>query len=159
VDDTHERQETPMHDPRPARPRRHNAAALAIAATLALATTACGNDSEDAYCDAWEGTVDAYTELRALDVAAVGTDGLRSAVEGLDSALQELAEATEDQAGDDVQRLRTSVEQLIETVLSPDLPVDRRDEVAVAVDDLRSAWDDVADSVRVECPDINLATS
>jgi hypothetical protein len=126
---------------------------------LLLAATACGDDAEDAYCDAWEGTVDAYTELRALDVTAVGTDGLRSAVDELDSALQELAEATEDQAGDAVQRLRTSVDQLIETVLSPDLPVDRRDEVTVAIDDLRSAWEDVADSVRVECPDINVATS
>jgi hypothetical protein len=27
-------------------------------------------DSEDAYCDAWEATVDAYAELRAVDVAA-----------------------------------------------------------------------------------------
>lgn len=147
-----------MHDPRPARPRRHGAAALA-AAMLVLAASACGNDSEDAYCAAWEGTVDAYTELRALDLVAVGSDGLQAAVEELDSALQELVEATEDQAGADVQRFRESVEQLIENVLSPDLPVDRRDEVTVAVDDLRSAWDDVVDAVRVECPDVAVAPS
>jgi hypothetical protein len=146
-----------MHDPRPARPRRSGAAGLAMAAMLLLAATACGNDSEDAYCDAWEGTVGAYTELRALDVTAVGTDGLQAAVEDLGAALKELAEATEDQAGDDVQRFRVSVEQLIETVLSPDLPVDRRDEVAAATDDLRAAWDDVAGAVRVECPDVDIA--
>jgi hypothetical protein len=130
-----------------------------VAATLVLATSACGDDAEDAYCDAWEGTVDAYNDLRALDVMAVGSDGLQAAVDELDSSLQELAEATENQAGDDVQALSQSVEQLIETVLSPDLPVDRREEVTVAIDDLRSAWDDVADAVGVECPDVDVATS
>ena len=130
-----------------------------MAAILAFGASACGDDPEDAYCDAWEGTVDAYGELRALDLMAVGSDGLQAAVDELDSSLQEWAEATEDQAGDDVQRLRESVEQLIETVLSPDLPVDRRDEVGAAVDDLRVAWDDVADAVRVECPDVDVATS
>jgi hypothetical protein len=126
---------------------------------LLLAATACGDDAEDAYCDAWSGTVDAYTELRTLDVIAVGSDGLQAAVDDLDSALQELAEATENQAGDDVQRFRESVEQLIETVLSPDLPVDRRDEVAAAIDELRTAWDDAATAVQVECPDVDIARS
>jgi hypothetical protein len=130
-----------------------------VAATLVLATSACGDDAEDAYCDAWEGTVDAYTDLRAIDLTAVGTDGLRAAVDDFDSALQELAEATEDQAGDDVQQLRESVEQLIETVLSPDLPVDRRDEVAAAIDEVRTAWDDAAAAVGVDCPDVDVATS
>jgi hypothetical protein len=158
VNDTPERQETPMHDSRTARSRRNRVAGLAVAATLVLAATACGDDAEDAYCDAWEGTVDAYTELRALDLTAVGTDGLQAAVDDLDTALQELADATEDQAGDDVQRLSESVEQLIETVLSPDLPVDRRDEVAAAVDDLRAAWDGVTDAVGVDCPDVDIST-
>jgi hypothetical protein len=148
-----------MHDPRPSRSRRSRAAAFAGTAMLLLATTACGDDAEDAYCDAWEGTVDAYAELRALDVTAVGTDGLQAAVDDLDSALQELAEATENQAGDDVQQLRESVEQLIETVLSPDLPVDRRDEVAAAIAELRTAWDDAAAAVQVECPDVEIARS
>ena len=148
-----------MHDPRPAEPRRRRAAPLAVAAMLVVAASACGDDSEDAYCDAWSGAVDAYSELRSLDLVAVGSDGLQAAVDDLDSALVELAEATEDQVGDDVDRLRESVEQLIETVLSPDLPVDRRDEVAAAIDDLRSAWGDVADAVRVDCPDVDIATS
>ena len=148
-----------MHDPRPPRFRRSRAAAFAATAMLLLAATACGDDAEDAYCDAWEGTVDAYAELRALDVTAVGTDGLQAAVDDLDSALQELVEATENQAGDDVQQLRGSVEQLIETVLSPDLPVDRRDEVAAAIDQLRTAWDDAAAAVQVECPDVDIARS
>jgi hypothetical protein len=148
-----------MYDPRPPRSRRSRAGALAGTAMLLLAATACGDDAEDAYCDAWSGTVDAYTELRTLDVIAVGSDGLQAAVDDLDSALQELAEATENQAGDDVQRFRESVEQLIETVLSPDLPVDRRDEVAAAIDELRTAWDDAATAVQVECPDVDIARS
>jgi hypothetical protein len=139
--------------------RRSRTAALGVTVTLMLAASACGDDAEDAYCDAWEGAVEAYTELRALDLTAVGSEGLRTAVDDLDSSLQELVNAAENQAGDDVERLRESVEQLIETVLSPDLPVDRRDEVAAAADDLRSAWDDVADSVRVECPDLSVPTS
>jgi hypothetical protein len=148
-----------MDDQRPIRLRRNRTTALAGTAMLLLAATACGDDTEDAYCDAWQGTADAYIELRELDLIAVGSDGLQAAVDDLDSALQELAEATENQAGDDVQRLRESVEQLIETVLSPDLPVDRRDEVAAAIDDVRAAWDDAAAAVRVECPDVDIARS
>ena len=148
-----------MHHPRPSRTRRNGVAALALDASLALTASACGDDSEDAYCDAWEDAVDAYTELRSLDLTAVGTDGVQAAVDDLDSALQELAAATEDQAGADVQRFRESVEQLVETVLSPELPVDRRDEVAAAIDDVRSAWDDVAAAVQVECPGIDVATT
>lgn len=148
-----------MHDQRPARLRRNRPAALAVTVMLALGASACDDDTEAAYCDAWETTAEAYAELRALDVTAVGTEGLQNAVDDLKAALNELAAATEDQVGDEVQRLRDSVEQFIQTVLSPDLPVDRRDEVTAAAADLRSAWDDVADTLRTECPGVTVPTT
>ena len=149
-----------MHDPRPTKFRRNRTAAIAVTAMLALGAGACGSDdTNNAYCDAWQNTAEAYAELRAVDVTAVGTEGLQTAVVDLDAALTELDTATKDQAGDQVQQLRDSVKKLIETVLSPDLPVDRRDEVAAASDDVRAAWDDVSTALRTECPDVTLPTS
>ena len=144
-----------IHDPptAPEGDRRELAAILAVDWRVR-------DDPEDAYCDAWEGTVDAYTELRSLDVTAVGTDGLRDCGRGPRLVAPGTGGGDRGPGG----RRRRAVPRhrwssSIETVLSPELPVDRRDEVAAAVDDLRSAWDDVAAAVQVECPDVDVSSS
>lgn len=133
----------------------HTIGAWGAAAVLTLAVTACGgDDTEAAYCNAWSDTVDAWVAFREVDVISGGLDSLRATAEDLRDAVERLDEASRAQIGPSVADFRAAVDELVTTVTSPDLPVDRRDDVRAAADEVAAAWDDVVGAARADCPDI-----
>jgi hypothetical protein len=94
--------------------------ALPLVATLALGLAACSDDdssddavsAEEQVCEDWAQLESSVTALRDVDVVADGTDALRSAVDGVSTAVDELGDSAGDQVGDEVDALGTAVDDL-----------------------------------------------
>jgi hypothetical protein len=124
---------------------------LACVAVLGAAGCSQGNDTRAAYCDAWSTVETAFDDFRNVDVVAVGIDGVRASLDGLRGAVENLGEASRDQLGDEVSAFSTSLQDLVTTLTSPDLPVDRREQVRAARGEVDTAWNALLDEARADC--------
>jgi hypothetical protein len=74
-------------------------------------TTAETSDAEQV-CDDWTQLQAAVTALADVDVVADGTDALRTAVDGVTGALEQLRDSAGEAAGDEVDALGSAVDEL-----------------------------------------------
>jgi hypothetical protein len=111
---------------------------LPLVATLVLGPTGCSGDDDSSggntnaaeeeaaaqaqTCDDWAQVESEVTALVDVDVVADGTDALRTAVDGVAGAVQQLGDSAGEQVGDEVDALGRAVDDL-------------RDELRGATDD------------------------
>lgn len=117
--------------------------------TAATTTTA---DAAEAYCDAWAEVITAFEAFDQIDLVAGGTDAIRTSAADLDTAVQQLADAADDQLQPAVEEFTASLDELGTVLTSTDLPVDRRQEVRDAADQVDATWNELVDAFRAGCP-------
>jgi hypothetical protein len=144
-------------------PRTTTARGVAFA-VLVLGLAACSGDddtsdtaAEEQVCDDWAQVRSSVAALGDVDVAADGTDALRSAWDGLSDAVDELGDTAGDQLGDEVDALRIAVGDLGDELR--DAADDPADEgagsglvaVGEAVQGVTRAADDLGAELQPDC--------
>jgi hypothetical protein len=126
-------------------------------AALALgAVAACGDDDEGAateaaYCDAWSDLRDAFQGFEEIDVVEGGLESVRSQLTAVENALDALRTSSQELLAPEAEAFRTSLDDLVTTLTSTDLPVDRREEVRAASDTVDAAWNDLLAKADADC--------
>ncbi len=127
------------------------------AALVFGALTSCGNDDEEqaaveaAYCDAWSETRAAFEGFREIDLLEGGLGGVREQITTLQASLDALRTSSEELLAPEAAAVRTSLDDLVTTLTSTDLPIDRREEVRAASDAVGAAWDDLLAEADADC--------
>ncbi len=145
-------------------------AVAAVALTFAaLGGTACssGDDAattttlstEQRYCAAWGDVIDAFVAFDEVDIVANGTSSLEQASDDLEGAVDDLEAAADEQLSPSIAAFVTSLQELGTTLTSPELPVDRTDEVLAARSDVDAAWAEMVDTLTTKCPEVETPTS
>jgi hypothetical protein len=157
------------------RPQTHHRSRLILSAAAAAvlvsvgSLTSCSSDDETAattttvdtrqqYCDAWAGLIDAFEAYGEIDVVDGGLDSVRTYFDDLDTAAQQLAEASNAQLQPRVEAFTAALDDLGTTLTSSSLPVDRREQVRAAADDVDAAWNDLVDAFEAGCPSVTATT-
>jgi hypothetical protein len=123
--------------------------------TAATATTV---DTGQQYCDAWAGLISAFEAYDEIDVVNGGLDAVRTYFDDLDTAARQLAEASDAQLQPKVEEFTTALDNLGTTLTSTSLPVDRREQVRAAAADVDTAWNDLVDAFKADCPSVTATT-
>jgi hypothetical protein len=123
--------------------------------TAATATTV---DTGQQYCDAWAGLISAFEAYDEIDVVNGGLDAVRTYFDDLDTAARQLAEASDAQLQPKVEEFTTALDNLGTTLTSTSLPVDRREQVRAAAADVDTAWNELVDAFKADCPSVTATT-
>ena len=131
-----------------------------LVAPLLLATVmvaGCGDDEaavDAAYCDSLIELRTAFEGYSEIDVVQGGLDSIRSYVDDIDGALTEVRSANDARIGEEADEFRAALDELVVTLTSGELPVDRRDEVRAAADEVERTWDELVAAAEIDCPDV-----
>lgn len=134
--------------------------ALLASLVVVVATSAgCGSDdgganADAAYCDSLVEVRDAFESYADVDIVEGGLSSVRTYVDRIEASLADARAANSERIGDEADAFRTALDDLVETLTSGELPVDRRDEVRAAADEVRRTWDDLVAASEVDCPDV-----
>jgi hypothetical protein len=120
------------------------------------ALTSCGDDDEEAateaaYCGAWADVRAAFEGFREIDVVEGGLESVRTQVTAIETSLDTLRTSSEELLAREAEAFRASLDELVTTLTSPDLPVDRREEVRAASDEVDGAWNDLLAKADADC--------
>jgi hypothetical protein len=130
---------------------------IASALLVAAVASGCGDDdgaADVAYCDSLVELRDAFESYSEIDVVEGGLDSIRTYVDGIETALSDVRSANDARIGEEADAFRTALDELVTTLTSTELPVDRREEVRAAADEVERTWDELAAAGEVECPDV-----
>jgi hypothetical protein len=128
--------------------------ASALLAAGAFAGCDDGDDADAAYCDSLVEMRQAFESYSEIDVVEGGLDSIRTYVDGIETALAEVRSANDARIGVEADAFRTALDELVTTLTSGELPVDRREEVRAAADDVKRTWDELVAAGEIECPDL-----
>jgi hypothetical protein len=130
--------------------RRCLAVALVVGATSVVTSCSADDQARADYCAAWSELQSAVGATDDLEFSREGVDAAQRYVEGLRSSLDRLLDTGEVQLGDEVDAVGDALAGLGSTLVDGDLPLDRRDEVRSAADELAAAWDQLADAAAFD---------
>jgi hypothetical protein len=133
-------------------PRRTAIAAAAV--LVATVAGGCGDDdaaADAAYCDSLAQVRDAFEQYAEIDVVEGGLDSIRQYVDGIDAALADVREANVARIGEEADAFRAALDELVTTLTSAELPVDRREEVRLAADEVDRTWSELRTAAEVDC--------
>jgi hypothetical protein len=143
--------------------------AVVAVSLAAIGGSACSSDdeaqttttlsTEEQYCAAWSEVIDAFAAFEEIDVVADGTSAIDEAFGDLEAAVDDLEVAADEQITPSVEAFLASLEGLSTALTSPDLPVDRTDEVRAARDAVDQSWTEMVDTLKTACPEVETATS
>lgn len=135
---------------------KRSAGLIASALLAATAVAGCddGNDADAAYCDSLVEMRQAFESYSEIDVVEGGLDSIRTYVDGIETALADVRSANDARIGDEADAFRTALDELVTTLTSGELPVDRREEVRAAADEVERTWDELVAAGEIECPDL-----
>ncbi|HSL74366.1 MAG TPA: hypothetical protein VK853_07860 [Ilumatobacteraceae bacterium] len=140
------------------RSTKRSASLIAAALLVATAAAGCGGDddaaADAAYCDSLLQVRDAFESYAEIDVIEGGLDSIRTYVDGIESALADVRSANDARIGEEADAFRTALDELVITLTTGELPVDRREEVRAAADEVERAWNDLVAAGEIECPDV-----
>ncbi|HSM66672.1 MAG TPA: hypothetical protein VK860_10240 [Ilumatobacteraceae bacterium] len=132
--------------------------AVLIAAALLVAPAAgCGDDesaADAAYCDSLIEVRDAFESYSEIDVVEGGLDSIRTYVDRIETALADMRSASDARIGEEADAFRTALDELVTTLTSGELPVDRREEVRAAADEVERTWNELVAAGEIDCPDV-----
>jgi hypothetical protein len=132
--------------------------AVLIAAALLVAPAAgCGDDesaADAAYCDSLIEVRDAFESYSEIDVIEGGLDSIRTYVDRIEAALADMRSASDARIGEEADAFRTALDELVTTLTSGELPVDRREEVRAAADEVERTWNELVAAGEIDCPDV-----
>jgi hypothetical protein len=124
---------------------------------LAVTAAGCGDDEEAAdaaYCDSLIELRNSFESYAEIDVVEGGLDSIRTYLDGIETSLAEVRSANDARIGEEADAFRAALDELVVTLTSTDLPVDRRDEVRAAADEVEQTWNELAAAAEIECPDV-----
>ncbi|MCU0273482.1 MAG: hypothetical protein MUE34_09635 [Acidimicrobiales bacterium] len=139
---------------------RHPRRLLLLGPCAALtfgALAACGDDddtgaaTEAAYCTAWSDVRTAFEGFREIDVVEGGLDSVREQITSVETSLEALRTSSEELLATEAEAFRSSLDELVTTLTSTDLPVDRREEVRAATEAVDAAWNDLLVKADADC--------
>jgi hypothetical protein len=143
--------------------------AVVAIALAAIGGTACSSDGEaqttttlsveERYCAAWSDVIDAFVAFEDIDVVADGTSAIDEAFGDLEAAVDELEVAADEQLTPSIEAFLASIEELSTALTSPELPVDRTDEVRAARDAVDQSWTEMVATLKTACPEVETPTS
>ena len=130
---------------------------ITAALVVAGAVAGCGDDgaaADAAFCDSLVEVREAFESYSEIDLIAGGLDSIRTYVDGIGSALSEMRSANSARIGEEADAFRTALDELVTTLTTGDLPVDRREEVREAADEVERTWAALVTAGEIECPDV-----
>jgi hypothetical protein len=138
------------------RSMKRSAGLIASALLVAAAVAGCddGGDADAAYCDSLVELRQAFESYSEIDVVEGGLDSIRTYVDGIETALADVRSANDARIGEEADAFRTALDELVTTLTSGELPVDRREEVRAAADEVERTWDELVAAGEIECPDL-----
>ena len=153
-------------NPRTVHLRRLLPAALLV--TLLVGASACSSSGgstatattsvTSGYCAAWGDLVGAFGAYDQVDIVNGGLDSVRSYIDQVESAATSLASASDSMLTPKVEAFNTSMQDLVTTLTSKDLPVDRTQQVRAAKAQVDSAWNEMVSAFTTQCPDVKAST-
>ncbi len=145
--------------------RRSAVAVLALALTGAAACSSGNGTSATAttsaasgYCAAWGDLVGAFAAYDTVDIVNGGLDSVRTYISDVEAAATSLATASDSLLAPKVEAFSTSMQDLVTTLTSKDLPVDRTQQVRDAKAKVDSAWNDMVATFKTQCPDVKASS-
>jgi hypothetical protein len=131
---------------------------IASALFITAVATGCSNDddaaADAAYCDSLVEVRSAFESYSEIDIVAGGMDSIREYVDRIETALDEVRSANDARIGEEADAFRTALDELVTTLTTGELPVDRREEVRAAADEVDRTWDELIAAGEIECPEI-----
>ena len=132
---------------------------IASALFVAAVAVGCGNDDDTAaadaaYCDSLLEVREAFESYAEIDVVEGGMDSIRQYVDDIEAALADVRSANAARIGEEADAFRTALDDLVTTLTTGELPVDRREEVRAAADEVERTWDQLIAAGEIECPDV-----
>jgi hypothetical protein len=132
-------------------------AACSTSSTTAAATTVPTGPASQ-YCTAWSDLVTAFGAYDQIDVVNGGLDSVRTYIDDVEAAATSLASASDSLLQPKVEAFNTSLQDLVTTLTSPDLPVNRTQQVRDAKAEVDAAWNDLVTTITTTCPDVKAST-
>lgn len=141
-----------------------------VALSLVLVAGACSKSSSSAsstttttsvsaaYCASWQGVVDSFTALKQVDVIGNGVNALKSAVDALQSSLQNLGTTSDKMFRPKVDAVTSAVGNLADSISSTTNPADLVTKVRDGLSRINSAWTDLVTTLRTHCPSVNTSS-
>lgn len=159
-------------------PRRHRRLVAALAGLLTVLTlTACSSGSSGtsgttpspqttrssarstapapqsaAYCAAWAQVRSDFAAYRSIDVVSGGLNSVRTYLDRLDTSVQQLRAAADEQLRVEVDAFTASLKTLGDTMTTATLPVDRRAQVRAASAEVDARWNELLAAASPGCP-------
>ncbi len=142
-------------------------AAVLIVGALALGGAACSSDDgedsasttttpAEATCDAWSATTEAFGSLGQIDIVNDGLNSVRTYVDDLQVAVQELDTAVSAQYKPLVGDLKASLENLQTGATSGTVVVEG---LGAQLDEVETAWNALVSELQTACPDVTADTA
>jgi hypothetical protein len=135
------------------RPRKLMASLLVVVAVAA----GCSDDdssADAAYCESLVEARDAFESYADIDIVQGGLDSIRTYVDRIEAALADVRSANSARVGEEADAFRAALDELVVTLTTGELPVDRREEVRAAADEVQRTWDELVAAGEIECPDV-----
>jgi hypothetical protein len=136
------------------RPRRL-LASLVVVAAIAAGCSDDDSSADAAYCDSLAEVRDAFESYSDIDIVQGGLDSIRTYVDRIEAALEEVRSANSARISEEAEAFRAALDELVVSLTSGDLPVDRREEVRAAADEVQRTWEELVAAGEIECPDVN----
>jgi hypothetical protein len=128
----------------------------ALAAVLLLGTVAaaCSDDdsADAAYCDSLQEARTAFEQYSEVDIVQGGLDSVRQYIDGIEAALADVRAANDARIGEEADAFRAALDELVNTVTTGSLPVDRREQVRAASAEVDRTWAELEAAAEIECP-------
>lgn len=138
--------------------RRFAAPLLALALTSLVLVGCSDDDDEPSACAELQDAADGVRELGSTELIADGTDAARQELDDISDDLAEAKSAAGDQFGDEIDAVESAIDDVTSTISDlGDTPISEiGSELTSGLEQVQSAWDDLAASVDADLGDCDL---
>lgn len=134
---------------------------VGCSSTSSSGSSAGGSEAEklEQTCASWRRLVESFELLDEVSISLDGVQGLEQALDRLEAAVSDLAEASDALLGANVNALGEAVGNLVDSLGSPQLSMSYLDELLEEKDAVDAAWGELVDLLQFDCPQIEVSTA
>lgn len=124
-------------------------------------SSAGGSEAEklERTCASWQRLVESFELFDEVSISLDGVQGLEQALDRLEAAVSDLAEASDALLGANVDALGEAVGNLVDSLGSPRLSMSYLDELLEEKEAVDAAWGELVDLLQSDCPQIEVSTA
>lgn len=139
--------------------------AMSVLAVISMSCSSSGSSQSSAttsvsaaYCAAWGDLTTAFGNYDKIDLLNGGIDSVRSYFNELEAAATSLKAESDTLLAPKVEAFSTSLQDLVTTLTSTSLPVNRAQQVRDAKAAVDTSWNDLVTTVKTNCPGVTAST-